>query len=99
MGLASDDDRRQALVLANPLSDEEPELRTTLLPGLFATARRNVGRGTDDLALFEMGLVYRPDSSSRSPTTLRAPVVDRRPSPKSSLRSASCSLVSHNVSL
>ncbi len=78
MGLAADDQRRNALLLANPLSDEEPELRTTLLPGLFATMRRNVGRGADHLALFEMGLVYRPEPGDRHPHPPR-PVVDRRP--------------------
>ena len=59
-GLAADDPRRRALRLANPLSDAEPELRTTLLPGLLANLARNIGRGTRDLALFEMGLVFLP---------------------------------------
>ncbi|HVQ19324.1 MAG TPA: phenylalanine--tRNA ligase subunit beta, partial [Actinomycetes bacterium] len=54
LGIPADDPRRRALTLANPLSDEEPELRTGLLPGLLATLRRNVGRGFDDVALFEM---------------------------------------------
>ncbi len=57
-GLAADDARRNALRLQNPLSDAEPELRTSLLPGLLTTVTRNVGRGNRDLALFEMGLVY-----------------------------------------
>ncbi|HUV49265.1 MAG TPA: phenylalanine--tRNA ligase subunit beta [Actinomycetes bacterium] len=78
MGLAPDDDRRRALVLANPLSEEEPELRTTLLPGLFATVRRNVGRGTENVSLFEMGLVYRPTAGDTRHQPPR-PVVDRRP--------------------
>jgi phenylalanyl-tRNA synthetase beta chain len=78
MGLPADDPRRLALVLANPLSDEEPELRTSLLPGLLHTARRNVGRGNDSLALFESGLVYRPDAAARHPHPPR-PVVERRP--------------------
>ncbi len=60
LGLADDDERRRALRLANPLSDEEPLLRTTLLPGLLAAARRNLGRGITDLALFEMGRVFLP---------------------------------------
>ncbi len=34
--------RRSAVRLANPLSDAEPLLRTTLLPGLFTTLHRNV---------------------------------------------------------
>jgi len=59
-GLAPDDPRRRALSLANPMSDEEPMLRTSLLPGLLAAVRRNVGRGADDVALFETGLVFRP---------------------------------------
>ena len=32
------DDPRRALRLANPISDAEPELRTTLLPGLLGTS-------------------------------------------------------------
>ncbi len=56
--IGADDERRRLVRLANPLSDEQPYLRTTLLPGLFATARRNLARGTDDLALFEQGIVF-----------------------------------------
>jgi phenylalanyl-tRNA synthetase beta chain len=59
-GLPEDDPRRHALRLVNPLADTEPELRTSLLPGLLATLRRNTGRGLRDLALYETGLVYRP---------------------------------------
>ncbi len=59
LGLASDDPRRQSLLLANPLSDEQPGMRTWLLPGLLGTLRRNVGRGTSDVALFEVGAVVR----------------------------------------
>jgi phenylalanyl-tRNA synthetase beta chain len=61
-GLAADDPRRRALLVRNPLSDNEPELRTSLLPGLLAALNRNRGRGNRDLALFEMGLVYLPKS-------------------------------------
>ncbi len=59
--LAPDDTRRHGLRLANPLSDEEPFLRTTLLPGLLAAARRNLGRGFGDLALSETGRVFLPE--------------------------------------
>jgi phenylalanyl-tRNA synthetase beta chain len=79
-GLAGDDPRRRALRLANPLSDEAPLLRTTLLPGLLAALRRNVGRGTPDAALFEVGLVFRPETLPL-PAAPRPPV-DRRPSPE-----------------
>ena len=75
-GLAVDDQRRAAVRVANPLSEEEPLLRTTLLPGLLAALRRNVGRGFPDLALFEVGRVFLPRPGA--PAAPRPPV-DRRP--------------------
>ncbi|MFZ5851955.1 MAG: phenylalanine--tRNA ligase subunit beta, partial [Actinomycetota bacterium] len=76
LGLPPDDERRAALRLANPLSAEEPLLRTTLLPGLLATLRRNVARGHADLALLEVGLVFRGDGARRPPPR---PAVTARP--------------------
>ncbi|MCW2528965.1 MAG: pheT [Pseudonocardiales bacterium] len=61
-GLAADDPRRSALVVVNPLSDAEPQLRTSLLPGLVSSLLRNQGRGQRDLAIFEVGLIYRGDT-------------------------------------
>lgn len=58
LALATDDDRRRLLLLANPLSDEAPGMRTTLLPGILATLRRNVGRGATDVMLYEIGPAY-----------------------------------------
>jgi phenylalanyl-tRNA synthetase beta chain len=60
LGLDDDDPRRRTLRLVNPLSEAEPELRTTLLPGLLAALRRNAGRGQRDVALYEAGLVILP---------------------------------------
>ena len=77
-GLVADDDRRNALRLANPLNDAEPLLRTSLLPGLLGVLRRNVGRGIGDVALFEIGPVFRPGPEPL-PVPPRPPV-DRRPS-------------------
>ncbi|MDT9692953.1 phenylalanine--tRNA ligase subunit beta [Streptomyces sp. P9(2023)] len=76
LGLDADDARRRVVTLVNPLSDEEPALRTTLLPGLLGALRRNAGRGSHDLALFETGLVFRP--GDRPGVAVRLPV-DRRP--------------------
>ncbi|MEV6786996.1 phenylalanine--tRNA ligase subunit beta, partial [Streptomyces sp. NPDC051098] len=76
LGLAADDPKRRLVKLVNPLSDEEPALRSTLLPGLLGALRRNDGRGSHDLALFETGLVFQ---AGRTPgVALRLPV-DRRP--------------------
>lgn len=57
LGIPADDVRRRAPVLANPLSDERPLMRTTLLPGMFAAIRRNLGRGSTNLAVYEIGSV------------------------------------------
>ena len=56
--LPADDVRRRAPRLANPLSEEQPLLRTSLLPGLLVAARRNISRGMDDVALGEIGRVF-----------------------------------------
>ena len=78
LGLPTDDMRRAAVTVANPLSEDEPLLRTTLLPGLFLVLARNVGRGFADTALFEIGQVFRP----RPGAAPSAPIlpVDRGPS-------------------
>ncbi|MEU6735316.1 phenylalanine--tRNA ligase subunit beta [Streptomyces physcomitrii] len=76
LGLAADDPHRRLVTLVNPLSDEEPALRTTLLPGLLGALRRNDGRGSHDLALFETGLVFLAREERR--LAARLPV-DRRP--------------------
>ncbi|MFI1410251.1 phenylalanine--tRNA ligase subunit beta [Streptomyces sp. NPDC020707] len=76
LGLDADDPRRTLVTLANPLSDEEPAMRTTLLPGLLGALRRNDGRGSHDLALFETGLVFRPTGHEHRAERLP---VDRRP--------------------
>ncbi|MFI6512828.1 phenylalanine--tRNA ligase subunit beta [Streptosporangium sp. NPDC050855] len=78
--LPAGDARRAAVRLANPLSEDEPLMRTTLLPGLLKTLVRNVGRGAGDVAIFEMGLVYRP--SPDAPATAPVLGVDRRPTPE-----------------
>jgi phenylalanyl-tRNA synthetase beta chain len=75
-GLPTDDPRRRALRVVNPLSDTEPELRTSLLPGLLSTVVRNVGRGNRDLAIFEAGLVFEADPDAPA---MPAPDVSARP--------------------
>ncbi|MGY5050805.1 phenylalanine--tRNA ligase subunit beta [Streptomyces sp. 900105755] len=76
LGLAADDPARRVVRLTNPLNDEEPALRTSLLPGLLGALRRNDGRGAHDLALFETGLVFLPRAEQGVAGHLP---VDRRP--------------------
>ena len=75
--LPADDPRRMALRLANPLSEDEPLLRTTLLPGLLRVLGRNIGRGFADVALYETGTVFRPRPGA--PGVAPILPVDRRP--------------------
>ncbi|WP_330440873.1 phenylalanine--tRNA ligase subunit beta [Micromonospora sp. NBC_00821] len=76
LGLPADDPRRPAVRLANPLSEEEPLLRTTLLGPLLGILKRNLGRGHRDLALYEIGAVFHPRVGAGSPPAMG---VDRRP--------------------
>lgn len=76
MGVGADDVRRRLVRLANPLSETQPYLRTTILPGLFGAVNRNTSRGNDDLALLETGLVFFAGSGEPAPI----PPVTGRPS-------------------
>jgi phenylalanyl-tRNA synthetase beta chain len=51
-----------ALELANPISSELTSMRPSLLPGLLAAGVRNRHRGFNDVALFEVGQIYRDDT-------------------------------------
>ena len=52
------DVRARVLPLANPLSEDQSVMRTTLVPGLLDVARHNVARDMPDLKLFETGRVF-----------------------------------------
>jgi phenylalanyl-tRNA synthetase beta chain len=47
--------------LANPMSSEQSQLRTTLLGSLLDVAQRNRARGAGAIGLFESGAVYHAD--------------------------------------
>jgi len=67
---SADEDSAKAqrmVKLANPISAEFGWLRTTILPGLLETARRNVSRGFRDIALYESGKVFLPGETIGSP--------------------------------
>ena len=49
------------LALANPIAADLSDMRPSLLPGLVAAAQANIDRGFPDLALFEVGQVFRGD--------------------------------------
>ena len=48
----------ETLELANPISAELSSMRPSLLPGLVCAAQRNVARGLNEQALFEVGQIF-----------------------------------------
>lgn len=52
------DPRADPVTLANPLSEDQSAMRTTLLGSLLDAASRNLARGAESVALFESGQVY-----------------------------------------
>ncbi len=53
--------------VANPLRSEESSLRAALLPGLLSAAGMNAAHGTFDLALFELGMIFRDPGDDSQP--------------------------------
>ena len=51
-----------ALRLVNPISADLDVMRPSVLPGLIEAARRNADRGVPDIALYEVGPLYRDDT-------------------------------------
>ncbi|MBI5131159.1 MAG: phenylalanine--tRNA ligase subunit beta [Rhodopseudomonas palustris] len=49
------------LALANPIASDLSDMRPSLLPGLIAAAQANADRGFPDLALFEVGQIFKGD--------------------------------------
>ncbi|QEU11478.1 phenylalanine--tRNA ligase subunit beta [Dermabacter vaginalis] len=56
--LPEDSPLREAVRLLNPLADDEPLMRTAVLETLLPVAQRNLARGEDAVAVFELGLVF-----------------------------------------
>ncbi len=50
------------LALANPIAADLSDMRPSLVPGLVAAAQKNADRGFPDVALFEVGQVFRGDA-------------------------------------
>ena len=76
--IPADDGRRVAMELLNPLSAEQPYMRTTILAPLLATARRNLGRGHTNVAVYEQGLIVLPTDGPKAEILS----VEKRPTDK-----------------
>jgi phenylalanyl-tRNA synthetase beta chain len=49
------------LALANPIAAELSDMRPSLIPGLVMAAQRNADRGLTDVAVFEVGQIFKGD--------------------------------------
>ncbi|QPL06306.1 MULTISPECIES: phenylalanine--tRNA ligase subunit beta [Actinomyces] len=76
--IPAEDPRRRALRLANPLAEDAPLMRTSVIDSLVETARRNVSRGLEDVALYEVGTVTLPEGTVPAPIpgTRQRPTVE-----------------------
>ena len=60
MMLPEGDSRYTAIPILNPISEEFPYMRTTLVPAVIDAAKRNIAQQNKDLWLFETANVYEP---------------------------------------
>ncbi|MGH2786557.1 MAG: phenylalanine--tRNA ligase subunit beta [Actinomycetota bacterium] len=74
LGFPPDHPARAGVALANPTSDLDPILRTTLLPGLLRSTSRNLAQRARSVALFEIARIYEKSEEQlpREPLLLTA---------------------------
>ena len=62
---------RAPVRVQNPLREDDSVMRTSLLPGLLDVLRLNLGRGTSDVRVFEVGVVFLPRAGEPLPEERR----------------------------
>ncbi len=58
LNLSDRDKRREVETILNPISDQMSVLRSSLIPGLLETMKKNISLQTDTLKLFEIGKIF-----------------------------------------
>ncbi len=56
--LPQDDERRNFVVIKNPLTEEQSVMRTTMAYGLLETLKKNINNASFNLKIFEMGRIF-----------------------------------------
>lgn len=62
LNIPKTDSLRKAIPIINPITDDFPILRTSLLGGVLETVARNLSRKNEDMKIYELGAVYLPHS-------------------------------------
>ncbi len=65
--LEADSIYRNALVLRNPISENQSVIRTTLIPGLLTNISYNLNRRINEIRIFEIGRVFHPKEGKKQP--------------------------------
>lgn len=68
-----------SLVLTNPIASDLACMRPSIMPNLIEAAARNARRGFEDVALFEVGPLYRGDGPGDQVTAVTALVAPHPP--------------------
>ena len=53
-----DDERRNFVVIKNPLTEEQSVMRTTMAYGLLETLKKNINNASSNLKIFEIGRIF-----------------------------------------
>jgi phenylalanyl-tRNA synthetase beta chain len=74
---------QNTITVLNPITDDFPILRTTLLGGILETIVRNISRKNEDIKIYELGAVYLPEklplhSLPKEPLMLCGALVGKR---------------------
>ncbi len=67
LGFGAEDERRQAVKILNPLTEDQSVMRRSLLPALLENVRRNINHQNGDARLFEVGKVFVPTDGGGQP--------------------------------
>jgi len=65
--LAQDDDKRNCVVITNPLGEDTSVMRTTAIPSMLDVLARNYNNRNMDVALYEVATQYTPQGEESLP--------------------------------
>jgi phenylalanyl-tRNA synthetase beta chain len=68
LNLSAEDERTKMLKIANPLTDDQAVMRTTMIYSLLDTMRSNANNGCHNLKLFETGEIFIDNGRGELPT-------------------------------
>ena len=71
LNLPAQDHRLKTLKILNPLAEDQSIMRTTLIPGLLTTMKKNINQKNLNLKLFEVGRVFLNQKKDKLPQEMK----------------------------